>query len=230
MKISVIIPALNESEAIHAAISSIKTAADDVPFEIIVVDGDAAGSTIQHISDAEVIIIISPRGRAVQMNAGATRASGDVLLFLHADTVLPPKALASIVEALSDKCFIGGAFDLAIQNRRFIFRAISKAASFKHRLTRVPFGDQAIFLRRNCFDALGGYPEIPLMEDVALMKRIKQQGGRIVILSQAVKTSPRKWESEGVLYTIFRNWAVQALYLFGVPAERLVQYYYKVKL
>jgi rSAM/selenodomain-associated transferase 2 len=230
MKISVIIPALNESEAIHAAISSIKTAADDVPFEIIVVDGDAAGSTIQHISDAEVITIISPRGRAVQMNAGATRASGDVLLFLHADTVLPPKALASIVEALSDKCFIGGAFDLAIQNRRFIFRAISKAASFKHRLTRVPFGDQAIFLRRNCFDALGGYPEIPLMEDVALMKRIKQQGGRIVILSQAVKTSPRKWESEGVLYTIFRNWAVQALYLFGVPAERLVQYYYKVKL
>jgi rSAM/selenodomain-associated transferase 2 len=230
MKISVIIPALNESEAIHAAISSIKTAADDVPFEIIVVDGDAAGSTIQHISDAEVIIIISPRGRAVQMNAGATRASGDVLLFLHADTVLPPKALASIVEALSDKCFIGGAFDLAIQNRRFNFRAISKAASFKHRLTRVPFGDQAIFLRRNCFDALGGYPEIPLMEDVALMKRIKQQGGRIVILSQAVKTSPRKWESEGVLYTIFRNWAVQALYLFGVPAERLVQYYYKVKL
>lgn len=230
MKISVIIPVLHEGQAINAVISSIKTAADGVPCEMIAVDGDAAGSTIKHITHAEVITIIAPRGRAVQMNAGATRAGGDVLLFLHADTLLPPKALVKIVEALSDDRFVGGAFDLAIQNRRWIFRAIGKAASFKHRLTRVPYGDQAIFVRRICFDALGGYPEIPLMEDVALMKRVKQQGGRIVILRQTVQTSPRKWETEGVLYTIFRNWTIQALYLFGVPAERLEKYYYKVKL
>jgi rSAM/selenodomain-associated transferase 2 len=229
MKISVIIPVLNEGEKINEILDSTKSAAADVSHEIIVVDGDSSGNTIEKIMDAVVIKIAVHRGRASQMNAGAARACGDVLLFLHADTLLPPNAFPKIAAALSDKRFIGGAFDMGIYNSRWIFRAISKAASLKHRMTRVPYGDQAIFILRSYFEDIGGYAGIPLMEDVELMKRVKRQGGRIMILPEAVATSSRKWENEGIIYTILRNWLIQALYLFGVPAERLAKYYCKVK-
>jgi rSAM/selenodomain-associated transferase 2 len=227
MMISVIIPVLHEGERIHEILSSLKSAASDVPYEVIVVDGNSSGSTIAHIVNSGAITLITPRGRALQMNAGAAQARGSILLFLHADTLLPHNALPKIMEALSDSRFVGGSFDLGIQNRRWIFRVIGLAASWKHRLTRVPYGDQAIFMRRSYFEDMGGYPEIPLMEDVELMKRVKQRKGRIIILPAAVATSSRKWETEGVSYTIVRNWIIQALYLFGMPAERLVRYYYK---
>ena len=229
MKISVIIPVLHEGEKINEILDSIKSASANVFSEIIVVDGDSSGGTIAHISDSRIITLTAPRGRALQMNAGAARACGDVLLFLHADTILPPKAFPKIIAALSDGSFIGGAFDLGIQNRRWIFRAISLAASLKHRLTRVPYGDQAIFILRSYFENIGGYASIPLMEDVELMRSVKRQGGRIVILSDPVTTSSRKWENDGIFYTITRNWVIQALYLLGVSAERLEKYYYKVK-
>lgn len=229
MKISAIIPVFHEGEKINEIIDSIKAAAADVHYEIIVVDGDSACDTIEHISDQNVITLKAPRGRARQMNAGADRACGDILLFLHADTLLPPKAFPKIITALSDISFVGGAFDLEIQNHRWIFRAIGWAASFKHRLTRVPYGDQAIFIRRSYFESIGGYAAIPLMEDVELMRRVKRQGGRIIILAQAVTTSSRKWETDGIFYTIIRNWIIQTLYLFGIPAETLVRYYYKEK-
>ena len=192
-------------------------------------DGDSSGDTIAHISDPNVITLTAPKGRALQMNAGAAKACGDILLFLHADTLLPPKAFPKIVAALSDKRFIGGAFDLKIQNRRWIFRAIGRAASWKHRLTRVPYGDQAIFMLRRYFENMGGYAGIPLMEDVELMRRGKRQDGRINILPEAVTTSSRKWENDGVFYTIIRNWTIQALFLLGVSAEKLEKYYYKVE-
>jgi rSAM/selenodomain-associated transferase 2 len=227
MKISVIIPVLHEGERINEILDSLKASAAGVPYETIVIDGDSTGGTIAFISDNSVITLTAPRGRALQMNAGAHKACGDILLFLHADTILPPKAFPKIIAALSDGSFIGGAFDLGIQNRRWIFRAISLAASLKHRLTRVPYGDQAIFILRSYFENIGGYASIPLMEDVELMRRVKQRGGRIIILSDPVTTSSRKWEIDGIFYTIIRNWAIQALYLFGVPAERLVKYYYK---
>ena len=229
MKISVIIPVLHEGEKINEILGSIKSATADVPYEIIAVDGDSAGDTIKRIVDGNVIAMTAPRGRALQMNAGAARACGDILLFLHADTLLPPKTFPKIIEALSDERFIGGAFNLEIQNHRWIFKAIGRTASWKHRLTRVPYGDQAIFMLRSYFEKIGGYAGIPLMEDVGLMSRVKRQGGRIIILPDTVTTSSRKWENEGVIYTIIRNWIIQALYLFGVPAQRLVKNYYKVR-
>jgi rSAM/selenodomain-associated transferase 2 len=227
MKISVIIPVFHEGEKINEILDSIKSVAADTLYEAIVVDGDSSGGTIANIFDPRVLTLTAPRGRALQMNAGAARACGDILLFLHADTLLPPKALPKIIEALSNGRFIGGAFDLEIQNHRWIFRAIGRAASWKHRLTRVPYGDQAIFMLRRYFENIGGYAGIPLMEDVELMRRAKRHGGHIIILPDAVTTSSRKWETDGVFYTIIRNWLIQALYLFGVPARRLVKYYYK---
>lgn len=227
MKISVIIPVFHEGEKINEILDSIKSVAADVPYETIVVDGDSLGDTIAYVSDSSVITLTAPRGRALQMNAGAAKTCGDILLFLHADTLLPPKAFPKIIAALSDSSFIGGAFDLKIQNHRWIFRAIGRAASWKHRLTRVPYGDQAIFMMRRYFENIGGYAGIPLMEDVELMRRVKRQGGRIIILREAVTTSSRKWETDGIFYTIIRNWIIQVLYLFGMPAWRFKKYYYK---
>jgi rSAM/selenodomain-associated transferase 2 len=227
VKISVIIPVLHEREKINEILDSIKSVAAEVPYETIVVDGNSSGDTITHIFDSSVITMTAPRGRALQMNAGAARACGDILLFLHADTLLPQKAFPKIITALSNSSFIGGAFDLEIQNHRWIFRAIGRAASWKHRLTRVPYGDQAIFMLRRYFENIGGYAGIPLMEDVELMRRAKRHGGHIIILPDAVTTSSRKWETDGVFYTIIRNWTIQILYLFGMPARCLIKYYYK---
>ena len=227
MTISVIIPVLKEGDRINEILDALQSAACGVPYEVIVVDGDPACGTISQIVNAGVIALTAPRGRASQMNAGAARARGQILLFLHADTLLPQNALEKIEQALSDGRFIGGAFDLGIQNPRWIYKLIGRAASCKHRLTRVPYGDQAIFMQQRYFKEIGGYPEIPLMEDVALMKCVKRRQGRIVILPEAVSTSSRKWETDGVVYTIARNWLLQTLFLLGVPAERIVKYYYK---
>ncbi|MFO7569854.1 MAG: TIGR04283 family arsenosugar biosynthesis glycosyltransferase [Smithellaceae bacterium] len=227
VSISVIIPVLNEGERINDMLRSLALTAGKVTSEIIVVDGDPAGSTIAHITNADILRLTALKGRASQMNAGAARARGEILLFLHADTLLPKNALSQITAALADGLYVGGAFDLGISNPHWIFRLTGWCASLKHRLTRIPYGDQAIFLRRRYFESMGGYPAIPLMEDVELMKRVKRRRGRIIILPDAVATSSRKWEKDGVAYTILRNWVLQALYLFGVPADKLVKYYYK---
>lgn len=227
MKISVVIPVLHEGRQIRGILRSLISVGWAASYEVIVVDGDPSGETIKQIRDPGIITMTAGRGRARQMNAGAAKASGDILLFLHADTLLPEGAFVKITDALANGCFIGGAFDLGIKNRRWIFRLISRCASWKHRLTRVPYGDQAIFILRSYFEELGGYPDIPLMEDVELMKRVKRKGWRIIILRDAVKTSARKWEKDGVVYTVVRNWILQALYLMGLPAELLVKHYYK---
>ncbi|MBA4397738.1 MAG: glycosyl transferase [Syntrophus sp. (in: bacteria)] len=227
LDVSVIIPVYQEGDRAGEMLDALSHRAGLIPHEVIVVDGDPEGSTLGMIADSRIVKLIACKGRASQMNSGALRARGDILLFLHADTKLPQGALHKILDALADKRFVGGAFDLGIDNPRRIFRLTGRCASLKHRLTRVPYGDQAIFLRKSYFESLGGYAAIPLMEDVELMKRIKRRGDRIVILPDAVATSSRKWEKDGILYTILRNWALQVLYLFGVPAEKLVKYYYK---
>lgn len=159
------------------------------------------------------------------MNAGAARASGEVLLFLHADTQLPRKAFFVISNAMADARIAGGAFDLAIDSPRPIFRVMERTASRRSRLTRIPYGDQAIFLRRSVFAALGGYREIPLMEDVDLMVRLRRAGQRIHILPDRVRTSPRRWERDGVLFGTLRNWTLVTLYALGVSPDRLVRFY-----
>jgi rSAM/selenodomain-associated transferase 2 len=159
------------------------------------------------------------------MNAGAAVAAGEILIFLHADTRLPQRALALIDEALARETTIGGAFDLRIDSRRPIVKVIARIASLRSRLTRIPYGDQAIFIRRDRFDRLGGYPEIPLMEDVALMRGIKRAGKMIVFIPEPVTTSARRWEQEGVLYATLRNWLLLSAYLLGVAPDKLTKYY-----
>jgi rSAM/selenodomain-associated transferase 2 len=159
------------------------------------------------------------------MNCGAAKSSGDILIFLHADTRLPMNSLHQIAAAMEDTTLIGGAFDLGIDSQRFAFRIIEKMASIRSRLTRIPYGDQAIFMRRNYFQSLGGFKDIPIMEDVELMQRIKRKRGKINILKDKVKTSPRRWENEGVIFCTLRNWFLITLYLLGVKPETLAKLY-----
>ncbi|MGA1791681.1 MAG: TIGR04283 family arsenosugar biosynthesis glycosyltransferase [bacterium] len=223
--LSVIIPVLFEAQGINPLITHIHRQRTDKAFEIIVVDGDPRQSTIKKIMDPQVRAVSSPAGRAKQMNLGASVASGEILLFLHADTLLPYDALDRICAVMDRKDYVGGAFDLGIGSERFIYHFISYPASIRSRLTRIPYGDQAIFIRRNYFNRIGGYQDIPLMEDVELMRRIRKRGDRIFIIRERVITSPRRWEKEGIIRGTIRNWLIMSLYFMGVSPYRLSKFY-----
>ena len=222
-KISIIIPVLHEGAIINLTISNIFDLPYDGEVEVIVVDGN--GETLSAIVKNEIRKILSKKGRAHQMNQGAVNACGDILLFLHADTELPKGALNAISSAMRKGDFVGGAFDLGIKSDRPIFRLIEAAASFRSRFTRTPYGDQAIFIRKQYFHSIGGFKELPLMEDVDLMRRIKRTGNKIYIISEKVRTSSRRWEKEGVIYCTLRNWVLITLYSMGIPAEKLIKFY-----
>ena len=223
--ISIIIPVFCEQAIINETIEAVRRLRGGDTAEIIVVDGEAEGETLAAIRDAAVKKVLSEKGRGGQLNRGAAIAAGDLLLFLHADTVLPPAAFERIAEAMADGDCVGGAFDLHIDSPGASFRAIETVANLRSRLTRIPYGDQAIFIRASLFRSLGGFKEIPIMEDVEPMQRIKGQGGRIVIFREPVTTSARRWEKEGLVFCTLRNWFLMTLYLCGVAPERLARFY-----
>jgi rSAM/selenodomain-associated transferase 2 len=229
MKFSIIIPALHEATNINDLIEHIHSIGAGADYEIIVVDGSPTRDTILALKDDSVIPIPSDVGRARQMNRGAEAAHGDVLIFLHADTKLPHEAFVKISRALMDNTCVGGAFSLGMDTDRASLKFIAWTANVRVLFTRVPFGDHAIFLRRKYFQEIGGYKDIPLMEDVELMERIKKTGGNIIILKETVKTSPRKWEKEGVFRTTLRNQLIRKLYRLGVSPDTLHRIYYGKK-
>lgn len=223
-KISIIIPVLNEQKTINETIEKIY-ASNQVVFEIIVVDCDPKGSTIESVKKSTVIKLLSQRGRAKQMNTGAKKASGKILLFLHSDTELPNDALNKISILFDTKNYVAGAFDLEINDKKPIFRIIEKVASFRSRLTSIPYGDQAIFINSEYFKKIGWFSDIPLMEDVELMQCIKKLKGKIHIFKETVKTSSRRWHKEGIFYCTIRNWFLIGFYYLGVSPEKLVRFY-----
>jgi rSAM/selenodomain-associated transferase 2 len=229
IEISVIVPVLNEGDSIREFLLHVRETAANVPVEIIVVDCDPEESTIQKISSGDAVTLRSRPGRGAQMNRGAAEARGEIFVFLHADTRLPENAFTLINKALEKSGCAGGAFDLGIDSRRFLMLLTARCASLKHRITRVPYGDQAIFIRAGFFREIGGYKEVPIFEDVELMRRIKKLGKKITILNRRTKTSPRKWEKDGAFYAIVRNWTLQALYLMGASPEFLAKHYYGEK-
>jgi rSAM/selenodomain-associated transferase 2 len=224
---SIIIPVLNESPIIDHTIEHVYQIGSGFDPEVIVVDGDSRGGTLEAIKNKDVIKIMSPKGRGKQMNRGASAAQGDILLFLHTDTELPKDAFEAISSAMNKLQLVGGAFDLGIKSGRSVFRLVEEVVYIRTRLTKVPYGDQAIFIRKEIFDKVRGFKEIPVMEDVEFMRRVKRSGYKICIIPKMVKTSPRRWEKEGVLYCTVRNWALITLYSLGVDPERLVRFYYR---
>ena len=214
--LSVIIPALNEAEHIAAAIDS----AAGEAVEIIVADGGSSDQTALLAAQAGAKVIASPTGRARQMNAGAEAAASEVLLFLHADTILPDGYAALIFDALVDRRVAGGAFEYATDMNTPLTAIFRRIANFRARRLHLPYGDQGIFVRRSAFEALGGFPDARIAEDLLFVRRLKRHG-RILLLPAAAITSGRRWRRVGVLRATTVNQIVLAGCLVGVPPDIL---------
>jgi rSAM/selenodomain-associated transferase 2 len=220
-KVSVIIPTLNEAGAIAITLQALLGLA---PFEIIVVDGGSTDSTRAIAERFGVRVLISEPGRARQMNCGARDATGDVLLFLHADTTLPASALKDISSAMRDRDCPAGRFDVEIEGAHWMLKIIARLINYRSRITKIATGDQALFVRRTIFESLGGFQDIPLMEDIAFCRALKRIAPMSCLRSRVI-TSGRRWERDGIWRTIIQMWTLKLGYLAGVSPERLKQYY-----
>jgi rSAM/selenodomain-associated transferase 2/rSAM/selenodomain-associated transferase 1 len=225
IKISVIIPVFKEEERINTTIGSLVNMKGNHSVEIIVVDGDPRGSTIQCINEPTVIPMTTEKGRAMQMNKGAAKAVGDILLFLHADTILPERGFDKIIAVMETGKYAAGAFNYDIDSRDLFLRFIYYTSYLRSKISRIAYGDQGIFIRKDYFEKIGGYPEIPIMEEVELMKKIKKNKDKIYILKDGVKTSARRYEEEGIIHGWLRNHRMRILYFFGVSPGRLIKHY-----
>jgi rSAM/selenodomain-associated transferase 2 len=218
-RISIIVPTRNEERSIASTLARLR---EPEVLEVIVVDGGSVDGTAKVARPLVDRWVEAAPGRAKQMNAGARLARGDILLFLHADTSVPRGFAAAVVDAC--RSAIGGRFDLEIDARGAIFRVIERAINLRSRWSGLFTGDQGLFVRRDVFEALGGYPDQPLLEDLALSKAMKRRG-RVAALRMRLSTSARRWQRHGPLRTVFLMWRIRALYFLGAPPERLARLY-----
>ena len=221
MDISVIIPTLNEAATIGETLRRVRSSGS---CEVIVVDGGSDDGTPELARPQADLVLSAGRGRATQMNVGARAASGQVLLFLHADTVLPPDFPALLENALRNPRVVGGRFDVRLDTEGRLFRIIETLMNFRSRLSRIATGDQAIFVRSRTFRELGGYREAELMEDLELSYRLKRQG-ELACLRERVVTSARRWQRDGIVRTIVLMWLLRFLYFIGVSPSYLKTFY-----
>ena len=213
---------LNESPNIGGTLNALRRGAPNA--EIIVVDGgssDASVAIARPLCDA---LISASRGRARQMNAGARASHGDALVFVHADTLVPRTFARDIAAALSDPAVVGGRFDVRLDESGLPYRIIGAMISIRSRISRTGTGDQAIFVRRDVFESLGGFPELDLCEDLEFSRRLKR-AGRVACLRTRVTTSARRWGRDGVARTVVKMWIIRAMYLMGVRPALLKRIY-----
>ena len=222
-KLSIIIPTLDEASHIAATLQSVADLRRR-GHEIIVADGGSSDATAALARGLADRIVCSPAGRAEQMNAGARAAAGDVLLFLHADSRLPPQADRLILQGMAGSECAWGRFDVQIAGAHPLLRLVERMMNLRSRLTRICTGDQGIFVRRKTFEAVGGYPHQALMEDIALSARLRRLSAPLC-LRQRCLTSARRWECNGVLRTIALMWWLRLQYAFGVAPARLARAY-----
>jgi rSAM/selenodomain-associated transferase 2 len=222
-QLSIIIPVLDEAAGIAEALAALAPLRARGA-EIIVVDGGSRDRTVEQARPLVDLVLAAPRGRGSQMNAGAAAAHGDVLLFLHADTRLPIDADRLAVDALARTQRPWGRFDVTIAGRSPLLRIVAAMMNWRSRVTGIATGDQAMFVRRDAFQAAGGFPEIPLMEDVALSKRLKRASRPLCLAERAV-TSGRRWEKNGVVATIMLMWRLRMAYFLGTDPRELAKLY-----
>ena len=221
MRVAVVIPVLNEAASIARTLLRLRQAG---VWQSIVVDGGSDDDTVSLARLHADVVLFSPRGRARQMNAGGYVAEGEVLLFLHADTALPQGFLHLISGALADPQIVGGRFDVRLDAEGWPFRMVETLMNVRSRITKISTGDQAIFVRREVFQKMGGYPELELMEDVEFSCRLKREG-RIACLRERVTTSARRWQRDGVARTIVKMWILRLCHFLGVSTSRLRTHY-----
>ena len=222
-RISIIVPALDEATGIRETLARLQPLRER-GHEVIVVDGGSTDGTPALAVPLADQVIASPRGRAVQQNAGAAAASGDVLLFLHADTILPEGADALVLDGLRRTGRGWGRFDVRLSGRHPLLRVVERMIGIRSRLSGIATGDQAIFVRREWFQRVGGFPDLPLMEDVAITRALKHLGPPLC-LRASVTTSSRRWEERGIARTILLMWRLRWSYFRGADPAELARRY-----
>lgn len=220
-KISIVIPVLNEANAIGDVLAQVGKAC---AVEVIVVDGGSHDETVTLAQSMGVKVICATAGRANQMNAGAAVATGEILLFLHADTRLPSEFATLVRQALQDPKTVAGAFELQIDAQMWGLRTIEVMVNLRSRLLSLPYGDQGIFLKSSVFRKIGGFPNLPIMEDFEFMRRLRTLG-KVAIVPASVLTSGRRWQKLGVVKTTALNQIAIVAYLLGVSPHRIVRWY-----
>jgi rSAM/selenodomain-associated transferase 2 len=219
MKLSIVIPVWNEAEILGPTLAAAPRDA-----EVIVVDGGSSDGTRELAARSGARVVDSERGRARQMNAGARASAGEALLFLHADGLLGPNASRAIAIALSSTAVVGGSFRLRVRGGGRALGVVAFGSNLRARYLGMPYGDQALFVRRNALESVGGVPDFPFLEDVELVRRLARLG-RLVQVDETVTTGSRHWEPLGPLGTTLLNWSMVALYFAGVDPARLAPTY-----
>ena len=223
MTISIIIPVRNEEDAIGPCLDSL---ADYSDLEILVVDGGSSDQTIQEIRKRGCRPVSSAPGRGKQQHAGAKAASGDFFLFLHCDTRLPHNFTTHVRKILEQEGVAAGAFQLAINAQGLGYRIIEYSANLRSRLLKLPYGDQALFMKKETYFAANGFPDQPILEELDLLSRLKNLG-RIVIAPAYATTSARRWQQHGIMKTTIVNQLMLTGWVMGISSERLASWYYK---
>jgi len=221
MPISTIIPILNEEKVLSKNSSSLLKLSRET--ELIFVDG---GSSDKSVSIASKLgsVLTAPKGRSFQMNKGASCAKNKILLFLHADNIIEPETIESIENILLDKAYVGGCLSQSIDSQRTIFRLIEGFGNMRARLTKVFYGDQGIFVKKNVFFRIGKFPDVPIMEDVLFAKKIRRRG-KTLVLKDKIIVSPRRWEKRGILRTVFLYSKINILFYLKTPLDRIKNIY-----
>ncbi|MBN4082194.1 TIGR04283 family arsenosugar biosynthesis glycosyltransferase [Mariprofundus ferrooxydans] len=221
-----VIPVLNEEQSLRQYIAKFKALAKDC--HIMFCDGGSDDETCALLQNHGLSYCHSPRGRALQMNTGASACKkttkSDIIVFIHADTHISSCDIELVKKAMQDKAVVGGRFDVRLSGEGFAFRVIEFMINIRSRLTRISTGDQCQFVRRSVFEKMGGFPEQALMEDVAFSKRLKRYG-KIACLKNKVVTSSRRWEKYGIVKTVLLMWKLRFLYWLGTSPETLAEMY-----
>lgn len=221
-RVAVIVPVLDEVRSIGATVRSVLSSGA----YCIVVDGGSTDGTLERAREQGALTLAARRGRAAQMNAGAREAGAfEILLFLHADVTLPD-GWRTAVETAIDQGALWGRFDVVLDSTSWVLGVVGDAMNLRSRITGIATGDQAIFIRRASFDALGGFADLPLMEDVDLCTRLVRARLPRAALRDRVRVSARRWERHGVARTVLLMWCLRFLWWVGVPADRLHRMYY----
>ena len=225
LKISIVIPTLNEALILE---DSLRAISDLNPHEIIVADGGSTDTTVSVAHNIATRVITSKPGRAHQMNAGAEKATGDILLFMHADSKLTWGSFRRMKKTMTPTGIAGGAFSLQIESKKTSLKVISLLATWRAKYLNLVYGDQTIFVRTDVFQKMGGFSPLPICEDLDFFRRLSQQG-KILLLKEKTHASARRWKAEGILYTTLRNIAIGSLFLLGFSPQTLSKWYSAIR-
>jgi rSAM/selenodomain-associated transferase 2 len=221
-KLSIIIPVLNETSKIESCLDQLQLLRQQ-GHEVIVVDGGSNDNTVSLAIPLSDKVIQSKKSRAIQMNTGAAVATGQIFLFLHADTT-PPSGIAGLFSHIKNSDNKWGRFDVKLSGHAFLFRIIEHCMNLRSRLTGIATGDQLIFIGRKLFDEINGFPELALMEDIAISKLLLKRT-KPICFKERVITSSRRWEEKGIIRTILKMWLLRLLYFFHIDTNKLAKIY-----